>query len=125
MDSFPVKNGTEFDATLAQQMMFDYQTATGASFTDSLTGIDGTRASRILRSDARTESLPIIAVTSYAMSGDEEIARRAGCVEYVTKPIDTHRFPNLVAEIIQRFAGKDSNQSADPQNGAEPDLSGS
>lgn len=39
MNSFPIQNGTEFDATLAQQMMLDYQTATGASFTDSLTGL--------------------------------------------------------------------------------------
>ena len=87
-----------------------------------LPGIDGIRASRILRSDARTQSLPIVAVTSYAMNGDEEKARRAGCVEYVTKPIDTHRFPNLVAEIIQRFAVKDSNQTAFPQNGAGTEL---
>jgi len=76
-----------------------------------LPGIDGIRASRILSLDSRTQDLPIVAVTSYAMQGDEERARKAGCIGYVTKPIDTHRFPELVAEIIQDRPPKQTNAS--------------
>lgn len=79
-----------------------------------LPGIDGLRASQILSGDSRTQDLPIVAVTSYAMIGDEERARQAGCIDYVTKPIDTHRFPALVAEIIQSFNREKSEVSSKP-----------
>jgi len=79
-----------------------------------LPGIDGFRASRILSLDSRTQDLPIVAVTSYAMNGDEERALKAGCIGYVTKPIDTHRFPELVAEVIQNRPPRQPAVSAEP-----------
>jgi two-component system cell cycle response regulator DivK len=48
--------------------------------------IDGYEATRRIKSDPALRPIPIIAVTSYALSGDEAKARAAGCDDYVTKP---------------------------------------
>lgn len=48
--------------------------------------IDGYEATRRIKADPALSSIPIIAVTSYALSGDEAKARAAGCDDYVTKP---------------------------------------
>src|SRR3954467_9619022 len=48
--------------------------------------LDGYEVTRRIRADPSMRSLPIIAVTSYALSGDEAKARQAGCDDYVTKP---------------------------------------
>jgi CheY-like chemotaxis protein len=53
-----------------------------------LPGIDGLEATKILKADPTTASIPVIAVTSYAMAGDRDKALAAGCNGYVTKPID-------------------------------------
>ncbi|MCX5742247.1 MAG: response regulator [Proteobacteria bacterium] len=66
-----------------------------------LPGIDGLELTRRLKSDPATHNILIIAVTAYAMKGDEEKALEAGCDGYVTKPIDTRKLPELVARMIQ------------------------
>ena len=48
--------------------------------------LDGYDATRRIKANPLLESIPVIAVTSYALSGDEEKARLAGCDAYVTKP---------------------------------------
>ena len=48
--------------------------------------IDGYEATRRIKADPNLTSIPIVAVSSFAMKGDEEKARAAGCDEYVTKP---------------------------------------
>jgi two-component system, cell cycle response regulator DivK len=48
--------------------------------------MDGYEATRRLKADPATKSIPIIVVTSYALSGDEAKAREAGCDAYVSKP---------------------------------------
>jgi two-component system cell cycle response regulator DivK len=48
--------------------------------------IDGYETTRRLKSDPAMRSIPIIVITSYALSGDEDKARAAGCDDYVTKP---------------------------------------
>ena len=48
--------------------------------------MDGYEATRRIKADPALKSIPIIVVTSYALSGDEEKARRAGCDDYVAKP---------------------------------------
>jgi two-component system cell cycle response regulator DivK len=48
--------------------------------------IDGYEAARQIKADPNLTSIPIVAVSSFAMKGDEEKARAAGCDEYVTKP---------------------------------------
>jgi two-component system cell cycle response regulator DivK len=51
-----------------------------------LPGLDGYEATRRIKADPALSGIPIIAVTSYALSGDEDKAREAGCSAYVAKP---------------------------------------
>ncbi len=62
--------------------------------------MDGFEATKILKADAETRNIPIIALTSYAMKEDEEKIREAGCDGYITKPIDTRGFLKKVAEYL-------------------------
>ena len=57
-----------------------------------LPGMDGLSACRIIKEDVELAAVPIVVLTSHAMSGDEEKARAAGCSSYLTKPIDTRSF---------------------------------
>jgi CheY-like chemotaxis protein len=66
-----------------------------------LPGIDGLELTRRLKADPATRDIKIIAVTAYAMKGDQEKAREAGCDDYVTKPIDTRALPELVAKYAK------------------------
>jgi CheY-like chemotaxis protein len=62
-----------------------------------LPGMDGLTLTRKLKSEPSTADIIIIALTAYAMKGDEERARAAGCDDYVSKPIDTRTLPDLIA----------------------------
>jgi CheY-like chemotaxis protein len=63
----------------------------------ALPGMDGLTLARKLKDDPHTRQIPIIALTAFAMKGDEQKARAMGCDAYVTKPIDTREFPKQVA----------------------------
>ena len=65
--------------------------------------VDGLTATRHLKADPATQDIPVVAVTSYAMKGDETRALEAGCSGYVTKPIDKTLFLDTVARVL---AGK-------------------
>lgn len=67
-----------------------------------LPGVDGLELSRRLKADPATRNIVIVAVTAYAMKGDEERALAAGCNAYVAKPIDTRTFPAFVAGVLAR-----------------------
>jgi two-component system, cell cycle response regulator DivK len=67
-----------------------------------LPGIDGFALTRTLKADPATKAIVIIAVTAYAMKGDEERASAAGCDGYMTKPIDTRTFLATVAAHLAR-----------------------
>ena len=67
-----------------------------------LPGISGLEACKLLKGDPRTARIPIVALTSYAMPGDEKKALTAGCAGYVTKPIDTQSFSADVRSYIRR-----------------------
>jgi two-component system cell cycle response regulator DivK len=57
-----------------------------------LPGMDGLEATRILKADEATRSIPVIALTALAMKGDEERIRVAGCDGYVAKPLRYREF---------------------------------
>jgi len=63
----------------------------------ALPGMDGLTLTRLLRTDKRMRHTPIVALTAFAMKGDENKALQAGCDAYITKPIDTRKFPEQVA----------------------------
>jgi CheY-like chemotaxis protein len=62
--------------------------------------VDGLTATRHLKADPATQDIPVVAVTSYAMKGDETRALEAGCSGYVTKPIDKTLFLDTVAKVL-------------------------
>lgn len=62
-----------------------------------LPGMDGLELTRRLKSDRTRRDIVVVALTAYAMKGDEEKARAAGCDGYVSKPIDTEALPRIVA----------------------------
>jgi len=66
-----------------------------------LPGIDGLEATRIICQDPLLKNVPVVALTSYAMKGDEQLAREAGCVGYLAKPIDTRSFNNTVSGFLK------------------------
>ena len=63
--------------------------------------VDGYEATRRLKADPELKSIPIIAVTSYALSGDEAKTRAAGCDGYVAKPFS----PKELLRVVQQFIG--------------------
>jgi CheY-like chemotaxis protein len=69
----------------------------------SLPVMDGWEATRRLKSDPATRSIPIIAVTAHAMVGDRERALEAGANDYDTKPVDLDR---LLDKIVRLTPGK-------------------
>jgi two-component system, cell cycle response regulator DivK len=64
-------------------------------------GVDGFELTRRLKADPATRGIVIVALTAYAMKGDEERARAAGCDGYVSKPIDTRSLPAVIARHIE------------------------
>jgi two-component system, cell cycle response regulator DivK len=67
--------------------------------------IDGYEATRRIKSDPELQMIPVIAVTSYALSGDDVIAREAGCADYVTKPFSPRQ---LLAKIKKQLSLADN-----------------
>lgn len=67
---------------------------------------DGLALTRELKAAPATKHIPIIALTAFAMKGDEQKALEAGCDGYVAKPIDTRQLPVKVAETLARGAGR-------------------
>lgn len=64
--------------------------------------MDGFEAISILKADPVTKSIPIIALTAFAMQGDREKCIEAGCNDYITKPLDTRAFVTKVKEYLEK-----------------------
>jgi CheY-like chemotaxis protein len=72
----------------------------------ALPGMDGLTLTRQLKADPATQHISIVALTAFAMKGDDRKAMEAGCDGYIAKPIDTRRLPEQVAEVLQHKARK-------------------
>ena len=66
-----------------------------------LPDIDGLTATRRIRASEADGRIPIVALTSYAMAGDEAKTLEAGCTGYIEKPIDPDRFVEQIAAYLQ------------------------
>lgn len=66
-----------------------------------LPGMDGLTLTRLLKQDPSRRHIVVLALTAYAMKGDEEKAIAAGCDGYITKPIDTRSLPELIARHLE------------------------
>lgn len=62
--------------------------------------VSGLEVTRWLKEDAGLRHIPVVAVTAFAMSGDEDRAKAAGCAAYVTKPISVRSFLETVADCL-------------------------
>jgi len=69
-----------------------------------LPDISGLEVARWIKVESELSGIPIIAVTAFAMNGDEEKARKAGCDAYITKPISIHDFLATVERYVTRSA---------------------
>jgi CheY-like chemotaxis protein len=70
-----------------------------------LPGTDGLTLTRLLKGDPATRHIPVVALTAFAMKGDDERALAAGCSGYIAKPIDTRRFASQVFSLIPSAEG--------------------
>lgn len=66
-----------------------------------LPGIDGLEFTRLLKQDEKTCDIMILAVTAFAMRGDEEKVMAAGCDGYIAKPINTRSLSTTVARFLE------------------------
>ena len=67
-------------------------------------GMDGLTLTRRLKADPAHRHICIVALTSFAMKGDEQKAREAGCDGYITKPIDTRDLAGQLSECLDRHS---------------------
>ena len=65
-----------------------------------LPGMNGLQATRLLKKDRQTASIPVVALTAQAMDDDKEKTLAAGCVGYITKPIDTRTFVQTITLFL-------------------------
>ena len=93
-DMLEAENGEEALAAVKKQrpdlILMDIQ----------LPVLDGYEATRRLKADPATKSIPVIVVTSYALSGDETKARESGCDAYVTKPYSPRALLAKIKEFL-------------------------
>jgi len=65
-----------------------------------LPGMDGLEATRIIKEDSQNTDTPIVALTAYAMKGDRDRVKAAGCDGYITKPINVKEFVKSVEAFL-------------------------
>ena len=94
-DTMPMRNGYEALEALETRhpdlIIMDIQ----------LPEISGLEVTRRIKADERVRHIPVIAVTAFAMKGDEERIRQGGCEAYISKPISVGKF----IETIKSYLG--------------------
>jgi two-component system cell cycle response regulator len=79
-----------------------------------LPGMDGLAATRELKANERLQHIPVVALTSYAMAGDDRKAGQAGCDGYITKPIDTRHFLSEIDAFLSTSMEHDGGMAPAP-----------
>ncbi|HEY4038401.1 MAG TPA: response regulator [Burkholderiaceae bacterium] len=88
------------DAEQAQQML-DQMLPDLILMDIALPGMDGLTLTRKLKADPRFKHVPVVALTAFAMKGDDRRALDAGCDGYIAKPIDTRNLPQQVRRFLR------------------------
>jgi two-component system, cell cycle response regulator DivK len=70
----------------------------------SLPLLDGWQATRRLKDDAATQSIPVVALTAHAMAGDREKALKAGCDGFATKPVDLPALLRTIEQLLKTYS---------------------
>lgn len=91
---------TAIDAEQALEVLAEFQPQL-ILMDIQLPGMDGLALTRQLKADPKTRDITIVALTAYAMKGDDEKALASGCSGYITKPIDTRTFASDVARYVR------------------------
>jgi CheY-like chemotaxis protein len=68
----------------------------------SLPELDGWEATRKIKANPQTKSIPVIAMTAHAMTGDREKCLQAGCDDYDTKPVELSRLLDKIKNLISK-----------------------
>jgi two-component system cell cycle response regulator DivK len=66
-----------------------------------LPAISGLEVTRWLKEDPDLESIPVVAITAFAMRGDEQRIREGGCAAYIAKPISVSRFLDTIQQFLR------------------------
>ena len=69
-----------------------------------LPGMDGLTATEIIKKDSQLKNIPVVALTAHAMDGDDQKAYAAGCIGYITKPIEVRTFAESIRQWLQSKA---------------------
>lgn len=77
--------------------------------------VSGLDVTKWLKADDALKSIPVIAVTAFAMKGDEEKIRQGGCEDYISKPISVTRF----LDVIQTYLNKPKEEPEATEDGAK------
>ena len=81
--------------------------------------VSGLEITKMMKEDADLKHVPVIAVTAFAMKGDEQKIREGGCEDYISKPISVARFMNVVHHYLHKDElGQDKGQEKQPEEGA-------
>ena len=68
-----------------------------------LPGMDGLLATRIIKTDPALKNIPVVALTGFAMQGDEEKALESGCDGYITKPVDVRNMLSTIERYYEDY----------------------
>jgi CheY-like chemotaxis protein len=82
----------------------------------SLPQMDGWEATRLLKEDESTRTIPVLALTAHALAGDRDKAIRAGCDDYDTKPVEFQRLLGKIEALLR----KDMQGEAEPLSFQDP-----
>ncbi len=77
--------------------------------------ISGLEITKQLKQDEELKSIPVIAVTAFAMKGDEQKIREGGCEDYISKPISVSRFIEVVKKHLDKDDSAQENASSEEQ----------
>ena len=80
----------------------------------SLPIIDGWEATRQLKADANTRTIPVIALTAHAMTSDRDKALAAGCDDFDTKPVELPRLLGKIDDMLKKMGGAGPAPAAPP-----------